>query len=348
MEGSEKIREAAARMSCSNNLKQIGLAMHNYHDANQSLPPGLVAIVGGTAKYPKAGPHDWQWGAFAVLTPYLEQATVYNIMDLTTPYYVNGLISQSNVQGVLTNEKIFLCPSDMGAPCSSALGPQVYLPTNPATYGFPNGYPNGGLFGPTNYCTALGSGGPGPAGDPIGSLHYGWPYNADGAFYANSKVRITDVGDGLSNTAFLSESTMGVMGTENAQAQPPGDPMLAYRLLYSFTGPDGPTNPTTCAAPIAWNASNARGFSWTKGELRCTAYTHWYPPNAPVQDCIRGLKAAQYVSVAVGFKTARSYHTGGVNVGFGDGSVHFIPNGIDQATWQAMGTINGGEVVSIP
>jgi prepilin-type N-terminal cleavage/methylation domain-containing protein len=343
----QKVREAAARMSCSNNVKQIGLAFHNYHDANNAMPPGIVATVGGTAKFPNAKPHDWQWGAFAVLTPYLEQTAVYNIMDMTTPYYINGLISTVNIRGVLTNEKVFMCPSDASAPCSSALGPQVYLPTDPASVGFPGGYPNGGLFGPTNYCTTLGSGGPGAAADPVASQHYGWPYNADGAFYANSKVRITDVTDGSSNTAFLSESTLGVMGTENARTQPGGDPMLAYKVLYAPGDP--PTNPTTCdGAPIAWNASNARGFSWTKGELRCTAYTHWYAPNTQIQDCIRGLTSAQYTSVAVGIKTARSNHSGGVNVGFGEGSVHFITDSIDLPTWRGLGTIRGGEVVSIP
>jgi prepilin-type processing-associated H-X9-DG protein len=304
-----------------------------------------VGIVGGTAKYPNAKPHDWQWGAFALLTPYLEQSNVYNIMDLTTPYYINGQISPTNVQGVLTLEKLFLCPSDTMAACSSALGPQTYLPSNPAADGFPNGYPNGGLFGPTNYCTSLGSGAP-VAGDPVGSQHYGWPYNADGAFYANSRVRLTDVTDGTSNTAFVSESTMGVMGTENSLA-PPADALRAYKVLYAPGDP--PTNPTTCAGtPIAWNASNARGFSWTKGELRCTAYTHWYPPNSPVQDCIRGLTNPQYTSVAVGFKTARSNHSNGVNVCFGDGSVHFVTNDIDPGIWQALGTIHGGEVVSLP
>ncbi len=336
----QKVRESASRLKCQNNLKQINLGMQGYHDVNQALPPGIVAIVGGTSLYPNATPHDWQWGAFAMITPYLEQSNVFNIMSLTTPYYIGGLISPQNITGVLTMEPIFMCPSDTNAACSSASGPlSNYLPSTPPA----GGWPNGGMFGPTNYCTSLGSGGPGPASDPVASLHYGWPYNADGAFYANSAVRLTDVTDGTSNTAFLSESTMGVLGKEGQQS---GDPTRDYGVLYS--NPDGPTNPTTCATPQYYNASNARGFSWTKGELRCTAYTHWYPPNSPVQDCLRGLTNAQYPSVAVGFKTARSYHDGGVNVGFGDGSVRFVGNSVSQQTWQALGTIKGGEVVTLP
>ena len=258
----QKVREAAARTKCANNLKQINLGMQGYHDANLSLPPGIVAIVGGTPRYPSAGAHDWQWGAFAMITPYLEQTNVFNIMDLGTPYYIGGQISQPNIQGVLTMEPIFLCPSDLVAACSSALGPQAYLPANPASVGFPNGYPNGGLFGPTNYCTTLGSGKP-VASDPVGSKHYGWPYNADGAFFANSAIRLTDITDGTSNTAFLSESTLGIMGTENSQTQP-GDLLRAYKVLY--TPGDPPTDPAACAGiPIAWNASNARGFRLDEG-----------------------------------------------------------------------------------
>ena len=132
----QKVRESASRLKCQNNLKQINLGMQGYHDNNQSLPPGIVAIVGGTSLYPSATPHDWQWGAFAMITPYLEQSNVFNIMSLTTPYYIGGLISPQNIPGVLTMEPIFMCPSDTYAACSSASGPlSNYLPSTPPAGG---------------------------------------------------------------------------------------------------------------------------------------------------------------------------------------------------------------------
>jgi hypothetical protein len=99
-------------------------------------------------------------------------------------------------------------------------------------------------------------------------------------------------------------------------------------------------------APLNYNGSNHRGFSWTKGEYRCTAYNHYYGPNSPNPDCILALSdpnPARY-TVAVGFRAARSMHTGGVNLGLGDGSVRFVRDTIDLATWRALSTRAKGEV----
>src|SRR5438128_1469098 len=93
----QKVREAAARLKCQNNLKQIGLACHNYHDANLNLPPGYTA----TAVAPDTAP-GWGWAVY--LLPHLEQGNLYSQLDLTKP-----IASQPAVQTMLP---VFLCPSD--------------------------------------------------------------------------------------------------------------------------------------------------------------------------------------------------------------------------------------------
>src|SRR6516165_647314 len=82
----QKVREAANRSKCQNNLKQIGIALHNYHAANGHLPPGMVAIP-PTPPATSPTAHDWQWGTMVYLTPHLEQTNVFNTMNLNLPYY---------------------------------------------------------------------------------------------------------------------------------------------------------------------------------------------------------------------------------------------------------------------
>ena len=106
----QKVREAASRMSCQNNLKQIGLAMHNYHDANQKLPPGYVAsgpYVNGTTDTTPG----WAWGAF--ILPYIEQANLYNQFVFTQPV--------QNCPASQTLVKTFICPSDIGTQAAFAV-----------------------------------------------------------------------------------------------------------------------------------------------------------------------------------------------------------------------------------
>ena len=95
-------------------------------------------------------------------------------------------------------------------------------------------------------------------------------------------------------------------------------------------------DPATCAQTTTYTGQ--RGDRWINGGYLSTAYNHWTLPNSPTFDCLNS--ANNY-----GLKTARSRHTGGVNVLFCDGSVHFISNSISLQTWQALATRAGGEVV---
>jgi prepilin-type N-terminal cleavage/methylation domain-containing protein/prepilin-type processing-associated H-X9-DG protein len=305
----QKVREASARTKCLNNLKQLGLAMHNYEGTNGKLPP----LYPGTAPGSTTFDYKYTWSVFAQLNPYLEQTNIYNAMDLKQPMYdASNNITAANQFAVVQIIPIFLCPSDRGVPVSSA-------------YGVTD-------MGPTNYVACHGS------GNSNGG--YGSPINADGVFPAVKGVRITDIIDGTSGTAAMSESILGD-GAEISPTQP-GDAQVAYKYLgFSGTLP----SPSACAgAPQLWNGYNRRQFMWASGEARCVSYNHFYTPNSMTNfDCIANDPTMTYISV--GYKSARSRHSNGVNLLLADGSGRFVTNSVQPATWTAISTRAGNEVV---
>ena len=302
----QKVREAAARMSCSNNLHQLGLALHNYEGGNGKWPP----LYPGTAPGSTAFDYKYTWSVLAQLNPYLEQTNIYNTMDLTQPMYdAANLITTQNRFAVVQKVSLFLCPADRGVPVSSA-------------YGVTD-------MGPTNYVACHGSG--------VSGGGYGSPIAADGVFPAVNGVKITEITDGTSNTAAMSESILGD-GAEISPTQP-GDEKVAYKYLgYTGTLPSD----TNCAgSPSSWNGYNRRGFMWASGEARCVSYNHYYTPNSKNFDCVANDPTKTYISV--GYRAARSRHTGGVNVLLADGSVRFVQDSISLETWRSLSTRAGGE-----
>jgi prepilin-type N-terminal cleavage/methylation domain-containing protein/prepilin-type processing-associated H-X9-DG protein len=309
----QKVREAAARVQCQNNLKQLGLAMHNYEGAIGHLPPAFRNTVPPAWKGLPA--YFFSWSALAELNPFLEQTNIYNTMDLTQPIYVPPTynISPTNQFAVQQIVKLFLCPSDKAQPVSVAYGEPV--------------------IGPTNYAVCVGT------GTTNGGPPFGSPLNSDGMFTAGTTFRITDVSDGSSNTAMMSESLLGD-GPESASGPMPTVPS-AVQTVYAYTGFGTPISDATCASATQWNVSNRRGFMWASGEMRCGSYNHYYLPNAPIYDCVTN-DLATITSFA--FRAARSRHTGGVNVLFGDGGVRYINQGISPTTWRALATRSGGDI----
>ncbi|MBN9519729.1 DUF1559 domain-containing protein [bacterium] len=304
-------------MKCQNHLKQLGLAAHNYESAMGYLPPAYRAQqIGGAPQY-----YDL-WGTLSLMTPYLEQTAVYNAIDLSqtmyqlvSPYYINSQVA------VTTTVPIFLCPSDKGQPV--AVGAYV---------------PPGVALGPTNYAFCLGTG--------TTKGRTGWagsPYDADGVFFAQSKVRITDVTDGSSNTVGASERILGE-GDENGTLSSKAD--LKTDTMY--VNPGAETNDANCGSSLAINKAQRRGYTWVAGEPRCTSYNHYYRPNDKVNpDCVANFTGTdpQTRSTGHGLSTARSRHTGGVNVWLCDGSVRFVRDSIDFPTWRNLATRAGGEVL---
>ncbi|MGL6073578.1 MAG: DUF1559 domain-containing protein [Fimbriiglobus sp.] len=205
----QKVRSAAARTTCTNNLKQIGLAMHNFEAARGSLP---------SSHWRKVWPADptnpqghFRWSCLAQLTPYMEQDNVYRGLDLNVPLYGGGSgagtppgseVFPQNRPMLTTVIKSFLCPSDQF---------RIVIPDR----------------GPSNYLACVGSNADGDAA--VGN----------GIFYQNSAVKITDITDGSSNTIAFSESLLGAGGP--SQSGTTGDVKRFYKQVTSFSA-------ATCAA----------------------------------------------------------------------------------------------------
>ena len=242
-------------------------------------------------------------------------------MNLNAPTYgiVNGAwgIADPNNQiaaGLLI--PLFLCPSDR----SQSLGP---------------GYGVNAL-GPANYVANQGSG---LTVTSQGNQH-GSPYNADGVFYADSRISMASITDGSSNTAAMSESLLGD-GAEVAPGNtPPASPQRVYAYLTSYPSS---MSDAACAAPSLWNNDRRRQFLWFSGEIRNSSYNHYYTPNSPNWDCITNAAALGYT--AIGWKAARSLHSGGANLLLADGAVRFVGQSIDLNTWRGLATRSGGEVL---
>lgn len=304
----QQAREAARRTQCRNNLKQLGLALHNYESSIRVFPPNLVP--GGNFNY-SAG----NWGVLAYLSPYLDQTPLYNLMNLNAPTYAStspyNIADPNNALAASYIIPMFLCPSDK----ARSLG---------GDYGVAS-------LGPANYCANQGTG--------ISPGANGSPYNADGVMYANSNTKIADILDGTSNTACMTESVLGDGPRSASGATPPASVQKVYAYLVTF---QSSLDDASCAGATNWNIQDLRQFLWYSGEIRNTAYNHYYTPNAKTWDCITNASGLGFT--AIGWKTARSVHVGGVHVLLCDGSVRFVGDNIDLKVWRNLATRAGGEV----
>jgi prepilin-type processing-associated H-X9-DG protein len=159
-------------------------------------------------------------------------------------------------------------------------------------------------------------------------------------FVARKRFKVTDIPDGTSNTAFAAESLLGA-GPAAATGPRPAPADVVYGFLSGT-----PLSDSACAAASQWNYQQPRGFMWASGEIRNTSYNHYYPPNPPQWDCVTfDLRPGLTQLTANGWRAARSRHPGGVNVALADGSVRFVTDGIDPATWRALATRAGGDTL---
>jgi prepilin-type N-terminal cleavage/methylation domain-containing protein/prepilin-type processing-associated H-X9-DG protein len=313
----QKVREAAARAQCANNLKQLALACHNFHDARKQFPYGR--------KFDNWDTFTWS----VMVLPYIEQNNVYQgYLYINDPSWrevypgPNGPIGNNALQRQSRHAVIpeFLCPSD-GGPNTNEIGTTDYGMVR-GNYRACTG--SGDMYG-TRTDTTAGPWGVGVFGvvpfqttDPNGHI-----FNTTGPKTAG--VRIPAITDGTSNTVLLGEALSP--DTSAGWGGPIGS------ILYGNMG--GGLFTTT----ITPNSSSPdRPIGPCPRDQGITSYM------AP---CVSLGGNAWWTRSAVGaFVGARSKHTGGVNTALADGSVRFISDSIDLTTWRAMGTRANGETVS--
>jgi prepilin-type N-terminal cleavage/methylation domain-containing protein/prepilin-type processing-associated H-X9-DG protein len=227
-------REAARRAQCVNNLKQIGIALHNYHDALLTLPPGYISRFTATGN--DTGPG---WGWATMILPQLEQSTIYASINVNLP-----IEDPANQTGRLTTLNVFLCPSDRVDPYWTAMlgDPVTGQPIAPICN-----------LAPSNYVGVFGTSEPGVDGE--------------GLFFRNGQVKFADITDGLSPTTAVGERshrlghatwTGSVTG---AVLAPPPDPI-------------GPSHPETGAGMILGHGGERAGPGAMNSEVNMFFSNH--------------------------------------------------------------------------
>ncbi len=300
-------REAARRSQCTNNLKQLGLALHNHESSREEFPSGVIRQKWDLQ--PTWSEGHWAWGVFANLLPFIEQSNLHDQLHLDKPLLgapPTFQILPEHRQLVNKPVRMYLCPSD-----SETVLDERYRPAN--------------------YVACLGSGIATPD-RPAGTDR-----DADGVFYANSRMRPRDVTDGLSTTIAFSETTLGLGGPTMdgyVVSTPPANPEDAWAALMPWV--TSTLSDSACQSATAFGVT--RGNMWASASHLSGFFNTYLPPNSKRSDCII------HYSFSPGWVAARSRHTGGVNVAFVDGSVRFIGDSIDLSVWRSLSTRNGSEV----
>ncbi len=305
-------REAARRIQCTNNLKQLGLGVHNYESTNGCLPPQEVLSFSGTTVTWKS-----QWGVTSRIAPFLEAGPLYNSINFTLK-----TTAADNSTVAATTLNVLICPSE----------------TNP------NPYPSANAAGVVTAFYAV--------------SNYGWcegdwyvfggptsPAPGRSAFGPNASRRFSEIQDGLSQTALAAEVKAYTQAFHDCTGL---SPSMAMPTLV----PD----PSTVMVAAVGDASQCKvtpGHTrWVNGNSFYDGFTTALAPNtkmltgSPAVDSDYSSNDEDDGGPTYAAITSRSYHPGGVNVLFADGSVHFIKNSVNWMTWRGLGSIAGGEVIS--
>lgn len=311
-------REAARRMSCSNNLKQLGIAFHNYHDTNKKMPPGASHLIhsGG-----QVAAHNWHgYSPLTTILPYIEQQAIFENFAFNERHYSGTVVPPANIAPVNNgNRRInsFVCPSDIDWP--------------------------GGELGVTNYGISFGSN----RGYNVGIQ------DGNGFFRRQRDNKFSEIIDGLSNTIMLGEFNKGDnTGAQfdfrrdfpNGQAFPAGFPVrvsLQTPLPQAILDQYG----QQCLAAGPASHRSSAGFRWSAPGQYNSAFNTLAPPNWRFPACMDCAGCGQGDSNGV--FPARSRHPGGAHHVMGDASVQFISESVNLEVYHALGSANGGEALGL-
>ena len=301
-------REASRRMSCQNNVKQIGLAMHNYESANRYFPPA------GIMKNITAINTNASWSIHGRILPYLEQGNLYQRINLDLPWDDQAVLSHLKLP-------VYTCPSDPNSNNPRDVSPKLATPLFPTTYGFNLG--SWLVFNPAT----------GQAGD--------------GVFGPNMKIGFNGVTDGTSNTLMVAEVKARQYYGRNEPvvgglAMPAATEVAVAAKVpttYAWCRPNGHTE---------WPDARVHHHGFTtalgpNGKLRLSTVSNQCPAGVDI-DYTSQQEATSSTNPTFAVITSRSYHTGVVNVGMVDGSVRTVSESVNLAAWRSLGTRNGGEV----
>jgi prepilin-type N-terminal cleavage/methylation domain-containing protein/prepilin-type processing-associated H-X9-DG protein len=283
----QKVREAAARAKCQNNLKQIALACHNFHDANKVFQRGYVLATSTTP--PLKGRENN--GTFIALLPYIEQNNLYSMWIWQPANYATNAGTPTNPGPSRMTISIYQCPTESG----SVTWPYEIV-SSTVSLGLTSYTGNAGTRAYNGCFTSCSL-----TQEP-----------GDGIFYKDSRVRITDIQDGTSNTLLFGERNYREVG------------------------------PCTSTGSTPWNLVDWGGWGVTNGSnngMGDTGGSSWVPINftcASAADATRRLNAWG------------SLHTDGANFAFADGSVRYLPTSTDLVVLQALSTRAAGEPISQP
>lgn len=302
-------REAARRTQCTNQLRQLGIALVNHHDARGSFPSGTIrTYIDETTGEEVSGYFGPNQSWIALLLPYVEQSNVYSGIDLDA---FQG--ARNDRQRRETPLGLVRCPSDGGEIEANSDAPTNYV---------------GSMGSSTAGC--IPNVGDCPPYESLGNAFNDFASGAireilpDGVFYNDSRVEFRNIADGTSNTVAISECLIG---------QP---------IVKQVAGESALED---CAAGISLGTplqgGLQRGHSWYYGaEIQSWAFSTYVAPNHAPN---RNIGECRWWS-STGVFAARSSHPGGVNVVLADASAQFVSDDVDPAVWSAYGTIAGGEV----